>query len=101
MKAILILEEKPITCWGCPCHDYEFDVCQVYHVEMSFDIDNCPLKPLPQKAEVGEIRKVDDFMKTEIQQTLDGLSANIMLQTELLIATGYNLCVDEILGEEK
>ena len=55
MKAILILEEKPITCWGCPCHDYEFDVCQVYHVEMSFDIDNCPLKPLPQKKDIPPI----------------------------------------------
>lgn len=60
----------------------------------------CPLKPLPQRKKVGEIEKVDDFMKSDIQTINEKVTARIMLDTELLLASGYNLCIDDILGEE-
>ena len=56
--------------------------------------------PMPQRKIVGEIEKVDDFMKSDIQIINEKVTAKIMLDTELLIASGYNLCIDEILGEE-
>lgn len=60
------------------------------------------LKPMPQRKIVGEIEKVSDFMKSDIQVINEKVSAEIMLDTELLLASGYNKCIDEILlGEEE
>lgn len=57
------------------------------------------LKPLPQRKIVGKIKEVDDFMKSDIQVINEKVIAEMRLDTELLIASGYNLCIDEILGE--
>lgn len=43
-------------------------------------IEGLKLKPMPQRKIVGEIT---------------------MLDTKLLLASGYNLCIDEILGEKE
>lgn len=59
---------------------------------------NCPLKPMPERKKVGEIERVDDFMKSEIRVMVEKVEAQIRLDTELLLATGYNACIDEILG---
>lgn len=59
------------------------------------------LRPMPEKKNVGEIETVSDYMKSDISQMIDGLYASITLDTELLLATGYNRCIDEILGEEE
>ena len=63
------------------------------------DDDMAQLKPLPQKKKVREINKVDDFMKSDIQIINEKVTAKIMLDTELLLASGYNQCLDDILGE--
>lgn len=57
------------------------------------------IKPMPQRKIVGKIEKVDDFMKSEIQIINEKVTARMMLDTELLLASGYNKCIDEILGE--
>lgn len=64
-------------------------------------VEDCPLKPMPQRKMVGEIEKVDDFMKSDIQIINEKVTAKIMLDTELLLASGYNSCIDEILGEKE
>ena len=111
MKAILVID-KPKNCDVCQLmhsyydHDYGWikecvgsgvNDCIVFGRKLE---DYCPLKPMPQRKIVGEIEKVDDFMKSDIQIINEKVSAKIMLDTELLIASGYNLCIDEILGEE-
>lgn len=61
----------------------------------------CPLKPIPQKKEV-EVNKIDDIMRVEysIEDIYNGkYVADIMLETDKLIAIGYNGCIDEILGD--
>lgn len=62
---------------------------------------NTKLKPMPQRKIVGEIEKVNDFMKPDIQIINEKVTAKMMLDTELLLASGYNKCIDEILGEEE
>lgn len=59
------------------------------------------LKPMPQRKIVGEIKKVDDFMKSDIQIINEKVTASMILDTELLLASGYNLCIDEISGEKE
>ena len=88
MKAILILDEKPITCWDCPCHDCEFDVCQVYKEGMTYDSDNCPLKPMPQKNKYD----VEKYATVDYENDVNlGHYLN----------KGWNDCIDEILGENE
>ena len=64
--------------------------------------DGCRLRPLPQKKEV-EVNKIDDIMHTEYSIEdiyTNKYIADIRLATDKLIALGYNMCLDEILGEE-
>lgn len=112
MKAILVID-KPESCDDCPLMHSYFDNgygwvkecigsgendCIVFNKKIE---DYCPLKPLPRKKEV-EVNKIEDIMHTEFQ-TIDVISdkyiANIKLETDKLIAIGYNGCIDEILGE--
>lgn len=65
-----------------------------------FDFKDAILQPMPQRKMVGKIKEVDDFMKSEIEIINEEVTARMMLDTELLIASGYNLCIDEILGGE-
>lgn len=108
-KAILVID-MPKKCYECSlmsndmyCKAYAYIVkgrklCvedDVLHGERN---SVCPLKPMPQRKMVGEIEKVDDFMKSDIQIINEKVTARMMLDTELLLASGYNLCIDEILG---
>ncbi len=101
MVSILLIE-TPISCWDCPCHDSEFDVCKIENECMSFDIDNCPLKPLPIKKEVKEITHSKDIVYTETQYDYiaNKIVGKINYDVETIFNKGYNSCLDEILGEE-
>ena len=105
MKALAIVE-LPDCCYHCKFNITDEDMQDCYLCHKKFNKDEqmvrqewCPLKPIPQRKKVGEIEKIDDFMKSDIQTINEKVTAKIMLDTELLIASGYNLCIDKILGE--
>ena len=54
---------------------------------------NRHLKPLPKKKEV-EANKIEDLIHSEF--SIDNLTAKILLDTEKLIALGWNACLKEI-----
>ena len=97
MKAVLVIDEMPNSCDECPC----CCDCHCSHLGRELGIwalhtgkpVDCPLKLLPQKKEV-EVNKIDDYMHTEF--SVDKLSAKILLDTEKLIALGWNACLEEI-----
>lgn len=108
MKAIFVLDEMPEQCDDCCfCQGGDFlsYLCGLTGKEFDFingeRKDFCPLKPLPQRKKVGEIEKIDDFMESDIQTINEKVTARIMLDTELLLASGFNLCLDDILGEQE
>ena len=84
MKAILVID-MPKNCIDCPCHFAGMStvVCGVNKKKlMSDDIETykpdwCPLKPMPSK-------------KPHTEDVL-----------EVFINTGYNACIDEILGDKE
>lgn len=114
MKALLVVD-MPKDCGDCrmiDCVNYDNTRARckamVYaknehskYIGINDKPSWCPLKPIPQKKEVKEINDIDDFMKSEIQIINEKVTARMMLDTELLLASGYNLCVDELLGEEE
>lgn len=62
---------------------------------------NVELKPIPQKMEV-DVKKIEDIMHTGFQMVdviQDKIVADIKLETDKLIALGYNQCIDEMLGD--
>lgn len=92
-KSILIID-TPKNCAECRLVDYWKRV-QEYHCRY---LDNrylkeydekpidCPLKPVPQKKDLIEIEK--SFIQNKVSIV------------KLYNASGYNACIDEILGEE-
>ena len=97
MKAILVID-MPNHCSKCPCWDRDYPVCCVLNKEnKSKDYGHrpkwCPLKPMPQK--VDEISVEETMIMKYGKET-------IILEKAIKKARqqGYNLCVDEILGEE-
>lgn len=108
MKAVLLID-MPKSCADCKyCGFEQFtkkSACVI--CEGNFDIDEdienersaiCPLRPLPEKKNVA-VEDIEDIMHTEF--LLDSLIAKIHLDTDKLIALGWNSCVDEILGEKE
>lgn len=81
MKAILVLDEMPSSCLQCELStDDDFTCfCVVNSTECSTikRPDWCPLKPLPDK-------------KPHTEDVL-----------EVFTNTGYNACIDEILGDKE
>lgn len=85
MKAILVLDEMPSSCIDCPCHFAGMStvVCGVNKKKLltddieTYKPDWCPLKPLPDKNPHTE---------------------NVL---EIFVNTGYNACIDEILGDKE
>jgi len=52
MKAILVIDEMPTGCIGCPCYYEDRGKCQNTWEEVEDDCTRpswCPLKPLPHK----------------------------------------------------
>ena len=106
MKAILVTD-MPSMCWECP-YFYNY-TCLLTRTELGVassqigvPINLCPLKPLPQKIEV-DVKKIEDIMHTEFQMAnvfQDKIIADIKLETDKLIALGWNKCIDKISGEE-
>ena len=80
MKAILVIE-MPSSCSECPCcyvtrcevNEKALKTSEIYECKP----DWCPLKPLPDK-------------KPHAEDVL-----------EVFVNTGYNACVDEILGDKE
>lgn len=110
MKAILMIEldDEWLDRINLTCEDMFADVVIYKKESLENQCDYsqriyrcwCPLKPMPERKKVGEIERVDDFMKSEIRVIAEKVEAQIRLDTELLLATGYNACIDEILGEK-
>ena len=85
MKAILVIDEMPTRCLGCPCYYEDRGRCQKTweSVEDEFARPSwCPLKPMPQK-------KNTDMRLSAMDEWLE--------HSERI---GFNKCIDEILGEE-
>lgn len=102
-KAILVVD-MPNCCTHCTFCNDETGFCKALGAYIN-NVSNtryqyCPLKTMPEKKYVEEIKEVNDFMKTDIQIMNDKIVSEIMLDTDLLLASGYNKCIDEILGEE-
>ena len=80
MKAILVID-MPMRCAECPLLT-SFDECQALKkpvpVENNLAYWDCPLKPMPQKHE------------------LKGTCPE-----EVLYDVGFNVCIDEILGDNR
>ena len=95
-KAILILDNMPKNCIGCPVRQYAMeyeDVAYVYCGKVDEVICDgitsrpnwCPLKPLPKKDNC-KIPYISNRIKLS-----DG--------EEVAYYMGFNDCIDEILGE--
>lgn len=82
MKAILVIDEMPTGCIGCPCYYEDRGKCQNTWEEVEDDCTRpswCPLRPLPQKLKLRIQREwITDYDRYEI---------------------GYNACLDKIAGE--
>lgn len=91
MKAILILDEMPKSCNECQLKVLDADLyyttyaCKNVACETDDILEttkyemNCPLKRLPKKKEIKEVKQLKDF-------------------TEQYSDIGFNACLDEILG---
>lgn len=106
-KAILVVD-MPSSCSRCIIFDDNQLLCCVskvnYKESQVMRSSICPLKPLPERKYVESLEEevsADDFMKTDIQKTIDGMMAEITLNTNLIFAVGYNHCLDEIIGDEE
>ena len=107
MKEILVID-RPEYCDDCPLLFENY--CGVTQTHMQLEYGElyypkpswCPLRPLPQKIEV-DVEKIEDIMTTEFQMVdviQDKIKAKIKLDTDKLIALGWNGCINEILGDE-
>ena len=78
-KAILLITDMPKSCDECPFINGIWCMPIRTEIENPFDeiMKECPLKPLPQKKDM-----------------FGGSSYDIIENR------GYNICIDEILGEE-
>lgn len=94
-KSIVIIN-TPKNCGMCPFRESPWSFCLGEYEKEK----HCPLKPLPRKIEV-DVKKIEDIMHAEFQMTdviQDKIVADIKLETDKLIALGYNQCIEEILG---
>ena len=82
MKAILVIDEMPTRCLGCPCYYEDKGRCQNTWESVEDDLARpswCPLKPLPDKIDQGYPCDTYD----------EGYG------------DGWDACIDEILGEQE
>ena len=83
MKAILVIDEMPTGCIGCPCYYEDRGKCQNTWEEVEDDCTRpswCPLRPLPERKDEGSVLKPLPF---EVY----------------MYRYGFNECLDEIAGE--
>ena len=115
-KALLVMD-MPLRCRDCELHkevsEYnelgncycgalirtDYDKAFYFHSRRVPKF--CPLKLMPNKKIVKEIRSMNDIVGYSINQLGDIFTAHVELQTETLLSLGYNKCIDEILGEEE
>jgi len=92
MKAILVIDN--VDCCGrCPILDRSFPFSCLYtgkviHTDAlcSHREKDCPLRPMPKKANVPDVDESSKLIPKEMGLTIAFLK-------------GYNKCIDEILGE--
>lgn len=103
MSKSIIVIDTPSRCGDCRLAD--FGKCwgsnSYLHLSTKDRPKECPLRPMPKKINVENIK---DTIHTEFQTPgafYDTFRAKIQLDTDKLIAIGYNMCVDEILGENE
>ena len=98
MKAILVID-MPKACDECPLllFETETDRCKAFHKQVLVEGEDkpiwCPLKPMPEKLYV-EANQIEDVMHTEMN--IGNLTAKIILDTDKLIALGWNACLEEL-----
>ena len=83
MKAILVIDEMPTGCIGCPCYYEDKGKCENTWESVEDDFARpswCPLKPLPERKDEGSVLKPLPF---EVY----------------MYRYGFNECLDEIAGE--
>ena len=89
MKAILVIDYMPSSCLECPCLDVEFRMCKGYEGYEEPSIyrrpDWCPLRPLPQYEDEGEMERLAEKVGSKKECALS-------------YAYGYNDCINDILG---
>ena len=96
MKAILVISDMPSRCGDCPLLERMYDdeheewyelcfwrQCKVEDTERKLSV--CPLKPMPEKKPTGNFEQYT-------KEYADLVNAE---------NRGFNLCVDEILGEQE
>ena len=61
---------------------------------------SCPLKPLPQKKEIGEVY-LENVMhvSTYYDKYQEQIMAKVVYDTEVLQARGWNACIEELENE--
>lgn len=93
MNRAVLLIDMPNECMECPLRykDGDTDDWFRFRCHISDDqvakgerLENCPLKPMPNKKDVDEELAWDMFANMHDIQMLD---------------VGYNRCIDDILGE--
>lgn len=80
MKAILVIDEMPTGCIGCPCYYEDRGRCQNTWESVEDDLVRpswCPLRPLPS------------FKAVDLNDTRD----------VVMFCHGWNTCLNEITGE--
>ena len=80
MKAILVIDEMPTRCIGCPCYYEDRGRCQNTWESVEDDYARpswCPLRPLPS------------FKAVDLNDTRD----------VVMFCHGWNTCLAEITGE--
>lgn len=85
-KAILVLNEVPKRCMECPfAYEYEqMYFCKTLQKITGTKKDECPLKPMPEKKEAHTYSPVIGYFDYDD-----------------IYGTGYNDCINEIIGEEE
>ena len=105
MSKSLLIIHTPIHCGECACHVLGHEgfryCCLSGHRLDDKDyctkrLDNCPLKLMPNKKIVKEIRSMNDIVGYSINQLGDIFTAHVELQTETLLSLGYNKCIDDL-----
>jgi len=89
MKAILVIDLMPKTCKECKYYDDYFCRIQKWCPEDDLGEDGkatwCPLKPLPQYEDVGEVERLAEEVGDR-------------KECAVAYADGYNDCINDILG---
>ncbi len=99
MSKVFAVFDEPVSCDYCPFFNGEFWKCRYANryldeekEDPDFKQDWCPLKPVPEKINIPDW---DDNIKAENKNAQEVG----MYMYDRGHYRGYNICIDEILGE--